>query len=62
MIWEVTNREEKNQDDQQPQASLFQHPVSGVCTAENDDHMRVAAQCDEERDTESSECQSKAVF
>lgn len=59
---DVTDGEEKNQNEQQPQASLFQYLVSGVCAAETENHMSVAAHCNEERDTKASEGPSKAVF
>lgn len=62
MIGDVTDGEEKNQDEEQLQASLFQNLVSGVCVAEEDDHMSVTAQHDEQRDTKSSHRPSNAVF
>lgn len=61
MIGDVTNREEKNQDAQQLQASLFQYLVSGFCAAEKNNHMSIAAQCDEEWDAKPSEGPSNAI-
>ena len=58
---DVANREEKDQNEQQPQDFLFQYLVSGICGAENHNHMSIAAQCDEERDKKSSDGPSKAV-
>ena len=62
MIGDVTNREENNQDEQQLQTSLFLYLVSGIFAAENDNHMSIATQCDEEWDAKPSECPSEAVF
>ena len=62
MIGDVTNTEENNQDEQQLQTSLFLYLVSGIFAAENDNHMSIAAQCDEEWQTKPSECPSEAVF
>ena len=62
MIGDVTNGEENNQDEQQLHTSLFLYPVSAICAADNDNHMSIAAQYDEEWDTKPSESLSKAVF
>lgn len=62
VVGDVAHREEKNQDEQQPQAFLFQFRISGVCAAQDDNHMSIAAQYDEEWDAKSSERPSKVVL
>lgn len=61
VVGDVTDREQKHQDDQQLHTFLFEYLVGGICPAENDKHVSVAAQRDEERDAESCERPSKTV-
>lgn len=62
MIGDVTQREQKNQSQQQPQAFFIQYFINCVFAADDNSYVSIAAQRDEKRDKKSSECPNKTVL
>lgn len=62
MKWYITNGEEKDQDEQQFQAPLFQFLVNCVFIAEKSDRVSVAADDYEEREAEPRDGPDHSVF